>query len=180
MTPAETLARQIATVEGESCGFYGDGLASFTADNTLLNCVGGANLMWQPHQGLSPMMAEPNFGDLVKVQRMLAPPVTRTVTKSTTKEAKVAAPARRLVRVLVVDPDENVPTDKCLLHAGSEQFTDATDEELFFDIDIKGILAAHNEYRITLTEKGKTEKAKKLEPARIRDLKMVVVTLATF
>lgn len=92
----------------------------------------------------------------------------------------MAVSKRRLVRVLVVDPDENVPTDKCLLHSGAEQFTDATDQELFFDIDIRSILAAHNEYRVTLTEKGKSEKAKKLEAARIRDLKMVVVTLAEF
>lgn len=96
------------------------------------------------------------------------------------KETPVANPARRLVRVLVVDPDDNVPTDKCLLHSGAEQFTDATDQELFFEIDIRSILEKHNEYRVTLVDRDVTDKERKLEPARIRDLKMVVVTIAGF
>lgn len=97
------------------------------------------------------------------------------------KESAVAYAKRRLVRVLVVDPSDSVPVDKCLLHAGQEQFTDATDQELFFDIDIRSILDTHNAYRITLDDKSsKAETPKKLEAARIRDLKMVVVTLAEF
>ena len=97
------------------------------------------------------------------------------------KEPPVAQTKRRLVRVLVVDPSDSVPVDRCLLHAGAEQFTDSTDQELFFDIDIRSILEKHNEYRVTLDDKSsKAETPKKLEPARIRDLKMVVVTLAEF
>ena len=96
-----------------------------------------------------------------------------------------ATPACRLVRVIVVDPHESVPMANRVLYMGAEKMTDATDEELFFEIaaELGEKLKSHNEQRVTWTEKKNAadpEKAKKLEAARIRDLKMTVVSIATF
>lgn len=95
------------------------------------------------------------------------------------KEPEVMS-SRRLIQVLIADPNENVPLDMCLLHKGEQKLTDLTDQELFFEIDIKTILDAHNEKRIKLVDKKVKERTENLEPARIRDLKMTVVTVAQF
>lgn len=90
---------------------------------------------------------------------------------------------RRIVQVFIVDPNENIPLDKSLLYQSEEPFfTDLTDQELFFEIDIKGILDKHNEYRVTVTDKDKSSRDNqiKLEKAKIRDLKMVVTQVAQF
>lgn len=91
------------------------------------------------------------------------------------KEAKLSQ--KRIVQVFVCDPDDNIPLDKALLYKGDPKFTDSTDQELFFEIDIKTILDAHNEFRTTLTKKNSE---KKLDAIRVRDLKMVVVNVAQF
>src|ERR1700719_4310620 len=88
--------------------------------------------------------------------------------------------SRRLVQVYIVDPDENVSVDQAMLYKGAKQFTDLTDQELFFEIDIKSILNQHNEKRVKLINKKVKERTEHLEPAKIRDLKMVVVTIAQF
>jgi len=87
---------------------------------------------------------------------------------------------KRMVRVLIVDPDDQVPVDKSVLHDSKEILTDLTDEELFFEVDLKAALEKHNEYRKTLIDKDVKERTEHLEAARIRDLKMLVVTLAEF
>ena len=88
--------------------------------------------------------------------------------------------ARRLVQVFIADPNENVPLDQSLLYGGAQKLTDATDQELFFEIDINMILKAHNEKRIKIVDKKIKERIEYLEPAKIRDLKMVVVNVAGF
>jgi hypothetical protein len=90
------------------------------------------------------------------------------------------APARRLVQVFIADPDENVPLDKSLLYSGEQKLTDATDQELFFEIEIKAILEKHNAERVQFVNKKVKERTEFLEPVKIRDLKMVVVNVATF
>lgn len=100
--------------------------------------------------------------------------------KSNSWENTMAANTRRLVKVVIVDPNDNIPLDKCLLYSGEEKLTDATDQELFFEIDIKDLLAKHNEVRVKLVDKKVKERTDYLEPAKIRDLKMVVVNIATF
>lgn len=100
--------------------------------------------------------------------------------KSKIQEKTMAANTRRLVKVVIVDPNDNIPLDKCLLYSGEEKLTDATDQELFFEIDIKDLLAKHNEVRVKLVDKKVKERTEYLEPAKIRDLKMVVVNIATF
>ena len=57
------------------------------------------------------------------------------------------------------------------------------DDEIFFDMDIKKILKAHNDYRVTVVDKEASKNKEKdvlLEPIRIKDLKMVVLTIASF
>lgn len=90
---------------------------------------------------------------------------------------------RRIVQVFIVDPNENVPLDKALLYKGEMKFTDATDQELFFEIGIKTILDQHNEFRKTVLDEQATQNAGRdvfLKEARIRDLKMSIVNVATF
>lgn len=93
------------------------------------------------------------------------------------KEVKVT---RRLVQVFIADPDENVSLDDSLLYSGEQKLTDLTDQELFFEIDIKSVLAAHNDKRTKTVNKKVKERTEYLDPAKIRDLKMVVVTVANF
>jgi hypothetical protein len=85
---------------------------------------------------------------------------------------------RRVVQVFVADPNENIPLDDCLLFKGDEKLTDATDQELFFELDIKDLLEKHNEKRVKVIDKKVKDRTEYLEPAKVRDLKMVVVTVA--
>lgn len=87
---------------------------------------------------------------------------------------------RRLVKVIIIDPNENVPLEDCVLYSGDEKMTDATDQELFFEVDIKKILDEHNAKRVKLLDKKVKERTEHLEPAKIRELKMVVVNIAAF
>lgn len=87
---------------------------------------------------------------------------------------------RRLVQIFIADPDPNVPLDNCLLYSGKQLLTDLTDQELFFEVDVKTILDAHNKTRVSLINKAVKDRAEYLEPARVRDLKMTVVTIAQF
>lgn len=87
--------------------------------------------------------------------------------------------ARRIVQVFIADPNENIPLEDCLLFKGAERLTDATDQELFFELDIKNILEIHNAKRIKVVDKKVKDRTEYLEPAKVRDLKMVVVTVAS-
>lgn len=91
-----------------------------------------------------------------------------------------AKQTRRLVQVFIADPDENVPLESSLLYTGEQKLTDATDQELFFEIDIKGILEQHNVARVKIVNKKVKERTEYLEPIKVRDLKMVVVDVASF
>ncbi len=90
---------------------------------------------------------------------------------------------RRIVQVFIADPDINVPLDAALLYKSEPKFTDATDQELYFEVPIVTLLEAHNSKRKTWLDKDASRKAGKdvlLDPAKIRDLKMVVVNIAQF
>lgn len=88
---------------------------------------------------------------------------------------------RRLVQIYIADTDQSVPLKDCLIYSSGEPFvTDMTDQELYFDIELRSVLEAHNVKRVKLYDKSVTARNVNLEPARIRDLKMSVVTLATF
>lgn len=92
-------------------------------------------------------------------------------------------PSRRIVQVFIADPNENVPLAKAVLYTGTQHLTDLTDNELFFEVPISELLKAFNTERVTWTDKEASKKAGKdifLDPVKIRDLKMVVVTIAQF
>lgn len=99
---------------------------------------------------------------------------------ATSKSQENSMSSRRLVQVFIGDPNENVPLDQSLLYRGEQKLTDATDQELFFEIDIKAILEKHNTARVKMVDKKVKERVEHLEPAKVRDLKMVVVTIAQF
>lgn len=89
----------------------------------------------------------------------------------------------RYVKVFIADPNENVPLAKRMLFEGPEHLTDLTDQELFFEVPMAELLKAHNEMRAATLDKKASEKSGRdvfLEPVRIRDLRMVVVTVAQF
>lgn len=87
----------------------------------------------------------------------------------------------RLVRVIIVDTNKSIPAERRVLHKSEEFFTELSDQELFFEADPVSLLKKHNEYRTTVHDKSSGEKkSKNLEPARIRDLHMAVVTVARF
>jgi hypothetical protein len=96
-------------------------------------------------------------------------------------EAVMAEFSTRLVKVFIVDSNINLPLENRLLFKGDEKITDLTDQELFFEIDINGLLAKHNKIRLeTEDKKANKDKPVYLEAARVRDLKMQVVVLAQF
>lgn len=108
--------------------------------------------------------------------------VLETLDLQNRKEFNMAQGAR-IVKVFIADSNESIPLDKRVLYSGEEKLTDLTDQELFFDVSISGLLTKHNEMRKTTIDKPQAEKFGRdifLEPARIRDLKMVVVTVAQF
>jgi hypothetical protein len=99
------------------------------------------------------------------------------------QQKEQAMAAARIVKVFIADSNENIPLDKRVLYSGEEKLTDLTDQELFFEVSINDLLTKHNEFRKTVIDKAQAEKFGRdiyLEPARIRDLKMVVVTVASF
>lgn len=96
------------------------------------------------------------------------------------KEPKPMASTTRLVQVFIADTNDNIPLDKRLLYSGEQKLTDLTDQELFFEVDIKSMLDKHNEVRKGTVDKAVKERTEYLEAARIRDLKMTVVTIALF
>jgi hypothetical protein len=96
-------------------------------------------------------------------------------------KAKIVA--LRVVKVLIADTEENLPLHSRLLHSSPEKVTDATDQELYFELPMQELLTKHNEIRIKTRNKQASERAGKdimLEPIRVRDLKMVIVDIASF
>lgn len=87
---------------------------------------------------------------------------------------------RRLVQVFVADTNDQVPLKDSVLYSGAQQLTDLTDQELFYELSIKEMLAEHNKKRTQIRDKHNKHEDTPLEPARVRDLKMVVVTIAQF
>ncbi len=103
--------------------------------------------------------------------------------KTKIKKEKDMSDKRRIVKVYIVDPDPNLPIEQALIHQSEEKFTELTDQELFFGLNINPLLEKHNDQRRKTVNKNATARGDKeifLEPVRIRDLKMVVVDVATF
>lgn len=119
------------------------------------------------------------FGDQNMALKMLANPINQAI-----NQGNQVTSTARIVKVFIADPNENLPLDKRVLYSGEERLTDLTDQELFFEVPIKELLDKHNsDTRTKTADKKASEKAGRdvfLEPIRIRDLKMVVVTVAQF
>jgi hypothetical protein len=109
-----------------------------------------------------------------------------TVSKSsvsTKQQNKPEEYMKRLVRVIIADPDKALQLEDSLIYSGEELFTDSDDQELFFEIDIKPLLEAHNAKRQQTIDKKATNKMGRdvfLEPIKIRNLAMTVVEIARF
>jgi len=94
------------------------------------------------------------------------------------KAAMAPVPTKRIVQVYIFDPDTQVPVENSMIYQDPRpRITDMSDQELFFDIDLKTRLEAHNKQRVAMINKNIKERTEHLEPARIRDLRMVVVDL---
>lgn len=131
------------------------------------------------------MPAIKTTGHIVRDRRVQIPlpPATAGAPPPVIEEEETM-PAMRIVKVYIADPNENImPPEKRILFTGEEKATELTDQELFFEINIKELLDKHNAYRITITDRKASDKFGrdvKLEPIRIKDLKMVVASLAEF
>lgn len=107
----------------------------------------------------------------------------RIVNQITTEKETKPVSTARIVKVFIADTNDNLPLESRVLYKGDEKLTDLTDQELFFEVPIKELLDTHNAVRAKTQDKKQTEKFGReifLEPARIRDLKMVVVNVAQF
>lgn len=146
---------------------YASSVHDFTTDNT--NWVGG-NVI----RSLIPTIG----GQAFQNEQNWEAPYQQAQEKQNMASQVLAT--RRLIKIVIIDPNENIPLDQCVLYSGDEKLTDATDQELFFEIDIKQLLDAHNDKRVKVLDKKVKERSEFLEPAKIRDLKMVVVNIASF
>lgn len=94
----------------------------------------------------------------------------------------MAEDKRRIVQVFIADTDPHIPLENAILYSGDQKLTDRTDEELFFELNIKELLDKHNDLRATIKDKELSSKDETvyMEPIRIRDLTMTVVTVTEF
>jgi hypothetical protein len=92
---------------------------------------------------------------------------------------------RRLVRRLIVDPDSRLKAHQALIYLDTAPvLSDLSDDELFMEIDVKGLLAKHNEFRGTVEDKSVSRQFEKvvyleddLDP---NDVRFHVITAARF
>lgn len=141
---------------------------------------GGTSTTAVPYGGWHPP-EEPDYTNLEKYKATLVEAVKHDINYGVKK--KMAETYKyRIVQVFIVDTNSSLPADKAILYRGEQRFTDATDQELFFELDIKGMLEKHNEMRVTYKDKklSKADHEVKLEPARVRDLTMNIVDVVRF
>lgn len=172
-----------SNVESEYCNYSlgVGGLSGTTAD-----------LLYRPTTTIGPpglKYSEPESSALDAIRRInknlegTKQPSKKEPVKTKVEEKKMPENTLRLVKVFIVDTDEAMPIDKRILYKGEEKVTDSTDQELFYEVDIKPLLEKHNEARIATVDKKATMKLGKevyLEPIKIRDLSMTIVNVAQF
>jgi len=111
------------------------------------------------------------------IQNLLA--ASNTVTMAANNmENVMAKSARRIVRIIISDNHEDILLTNTVLYDSGEITTDQTDQELYFDLDMKGLLEKHNATRTATLDTEYPESTVYLEAARIRDLNMTVITIA--
>lgn len=92
---------------------------------------------------------------------------------------------KRLVQVVVVDPDSRVPDENSIVHMGEHRFvlTSLSDEDLLLDIDLKSALKTHNQIRSKILDEDRTDNRHSdvfLKPVKVSDLEKRVVVLQKF
>jgi hypothetical protein len=163
-------------------------LPTMSASNYANNTYSGAQMMGGAFAGTQQAMAmaevwKPEDNEELRVLQQLlqvTEPRQAALRATTTHHKEKPMPARRIVQVYIADPSEAVPLEQAILYTGKQQMTDLTDQELFFEIDIRDLLAEHNEKRTKIIDKKVKDRTEYLEPVKVRDLKMVVVTVASF
>lgn len=101
------------------------------------------------------------------------------------EQEKMALPTSglRLVQVFIADTDKRLPIEDRILFRGDQKVTDATDQDLFYEIPIKDLIDKHNDHRKSLLDEEASNKFGRdifLKPIAIRELTMTVVTVASF
>lgn len=100
----------------------------------------------------------------------------RTMSRTT---SPVADSERRLVSLVIYDPDERVPDEKAMLHRSDVFVTTKTDEELFLELDMKGMVDRYNiDVRCKIVDEERSDVRHQdvfLKPVRVSDLERVVV-----
>src|SRR5882672_929543 len=126
--------QEMPAISSSAYGTTTSTYADLTSLNQALGMSSFANQMFaQPAQARAALMrGQPQIESI---------PMTQPAAK------------RRIVQVLIADPNENVPLDQMLLHKGIQKLTDATDQELFFEIPINDLLNEHNKKRVTFIDK---------------------------
>lgn len=90
---------------------------------------------------------------------------------------------KRLVQVMVVDPDKRVPDEKSVVHMGTAVLTSLADEDLLLEVDMKGELAKHNEIRAKIEDEDRSDKRNKsvyLKPVKVSDLEVRIFVIQKF
>lgn len=133
--------------------------------------LGNVGQQWTaPYQAIAEIDALADFRR-IKQPQVTAEPIMANSTQ------------RRIVQVFIADPNDNVPLEHSILYKGEQKLTDLNDNELFFEIPMAETLKSHNDKRVKWLDKEASKRAGKdlfLDPAKIRDLKMLVVTIAAF
>lgn len=153
-------------------------IANYTLSSTAIPC-NSWNIDYVPMNLVYDYQNQQNKLGALHANSLLYKPITNI------EEEKVMAnkSGRRIIQVFIVDPDCNLPVENAVLYIGEQKFTDASDQELFFELEIQSLLKAHNEKRVKTLDKALSRETGKdvfLEAVKIRDLKMVVSTVAEF
>lgn len=149
-------------------------ICASTYGNTAGSILGNIGQQWQLQCGVDCDTGIMPLKAMLKELQPTQPTQETTMTNST---------QRRIVQVFIADPNENVPLEHSILYKGEQKLTDLNDNELFFEIPMAETLKAHNEKRVKWLDKEASKRAGKdilLDAAKIRDLKMLVVTIAAF
>lgn len=156
--------------------------STFTGLSTAGNSTGGAYYEDQVWPGRWHRQKTPQWVTL-PTYPSTSDYYTTNITNIISKEPIVTEQKRRLVQMFIVDPDRNLDVKDCVLHQTDPQLTDLTDQELFYELEIKSLLKKHNELRAKTLDKKRSEAKDKdvyLEAIRIKDLRMIVQTLVEF
>ena len=90
---------------------------------------------------------------------------------------------KRLVQLVVVDPDKRVEDNQSLVYMGPTLLTSIGDEDLILETDLREALAKHNDRRGAIEDEDRSDKRNKsvyLKPRKLSELEIRVVVLETF